>query len=478
MFKILFQEPLISRNITYGKFEAGAGTNTFPYGVASVAKYVLDRGYEVKYLEPSIENMNLENYKEYIQSNQFDVIGIGSTTLQIGQTIKTFEIIKKINPKIVTVLGGIHATIMPSETLEKTDTIDYLILGEGEKPFTRLLKCIEEGNLEDIKSINGIAFKEQNNIIIKPPNFNDMLPVSELPTAAFHLFPMKKYIAQITYAKRFPSYSLVASRGCPFQCAFCNGSDVFGRKVRSKEPSQVIDEILILKKEYNAKGIIFLDSTFTMNKEWVKEFCQEYIEKEIKLPWACNSRVDTVDEPILKLMKKAGCWEILYGVESANQKSLDLLNKRTTVEQNTKVLKLSMKLGFYTYASYIICIPDETEKDALNTIKYAKRMGTPIAMFYLPVPFPKTALWYICKEKGILREDAKWEDFNSWDFSNPVYINPLIGKEKMQKLLKYAYYSYYLTPKVIFKNFKEILLFKQDIKKYIYALKGITGLMS
>jgi len=476
MLKILFQEPLISRRIIYGRFEAGAGNNTFPYGIASIMQYILDRGYNVKYLEPNIERMTLNEYKNYILNENFDIICIGSTTLEIGKTIKNFEIIKKINPNIITVLGGIHATIMPKETLKETFFIDYLILGEGEKPFTSLLDCIKTNNLKEIKNIKGIAFRNKNKIIVNPPDYKNMLCIKELPTPAYSLFPMKKYVSQITFTKRFPSYSIVASRGCVFNCAFCNATDIFGKKVRYKEVDRVIGEILTLKKEYGAKGILFLDSTFTVNKEWIKEFCEKYIESKINLPWSCGSRVDTVNKNILKLMKKAGCWEIMYGVESANQKSLDILNKGTTVKQNTETLKLSMKLGFYTYASYIICLPGETKYDALNTIKYAKKIGTPAAIFYLPIPFPKTELWNICKENGILREDTEWEDFNSWDWKNPVYINPLIGKEKMKKLLDYAYYSYYLTPKVIYRNLKEIVLLKQDIKKYIYGIKAISSI--
>ena len=474
---ILFQEPLVERGVTFGKFSAGAGNNTFPYGVACLAQYVRDRGHQVKYLEPSIEQMSLDEYKDYILENKFDMIGIGSTTLQIGKTIKTFEIIKKINPKIITVLGGIHGTIMPKETLNLTDAIDYIILGEGEKPFYRLLQLLESKDFEKIRKLSGIAFKRKGKMIINPPDFSNMLLPKEFPVPAYDLFPMGKYFTQITYSKDFPAYSILCSRGCVFKCAFCNASDIMGQRVRYKKPEDVIDEILVLKNKYGAKGLIFQDSTFTVNNEWVKDFCKQMIAKKVNISWACNSRVDTVNEDILRLMKKAGCWEILFGAESGNQKSLDLINKKTTVEQNTKALKLSMKAGIYTYATYIICLPGETKKDALNTIKYAMKIATPMAMFYLPVPFPKTRLWDICKEQGILRENAKWEDYNAWDYSNPVYINPLIGKEEMAKILKKAYISYYSNPVVLLKNLKELVLLKQNPRRFLYAFKALWGFL-
>ncbi|MBI4655339.1 MAG: cobalamin B12-binding domain-containing protein [Elusimicrobia bacterium] len=474
--KILFQEPLISRRITYGKFERGAGNNTFPYGMACVASYVMDRGHSVGYLEPNIEGMDFKSYGSYLRSNDFGLVGMSSTTLQINQTIKTFEFIKKTTPGIVTVMGGVHASIMPAETLAATGAIDYLVLGEGEVPFSRLLAGIEGGADEPAAGICGLAFKKNGRVVINPPGPENSLQGSDFPVPPYNIFPMDKYIAQITYTKRFPSYSVVASRGCPFKCAFCNGSAVLGSKTRYKDTERLITEIISLKEQYGAKGIIFLDSTFTLNKQWVAEFCRRYTEKKVGLPWACNSRVDTVNEQMLRLMKKAGCWEILYGAESWNQKSLDIINKGTTVEQNERTLKMTMALGFYTYASYILCLPGETEADALNTIRRAKDIATPIAMFYLPVPYPKTALYEICRERGMLREDADWEDFNAWDFSNPVYINPLIGKERMQRILRRAFYSYYLTPKVIYKNMIEAVLFRQDIRKFIYAFRGMMGI--
>jgi radical SAM superfamily enzyme YgiQ (UPF0313 family) len=475
--KILFQEPFVEKDITFGKFSAGAGNNTFPYGVACLAQYTRNKGHVVKYLEPTIEKMDNKQYKKYLLENKFDVIGIGSTTLQIGKTIRTFELIKKINPKIITVLGGIHGTIMSGETLDLTESIDYIILGEGEKPFCSLLEKLEKKDLKKIKNISGIAFKNKGKKIINPPDFSNMLKPEEFPMPAYDLFPMHKYVTQVTYSKNFPTYSLLCSRGCVFKCAFCNASDIMGRKVRYKDPDEVIKEILILKNKYGAKGIMFNDSTFTVNNEWVEIFCKKLIEKKINISWTCNSRVDTVNEKLLRLMKKAGCWEILYGIESGNQKSLDLINKKTTVEQNTRALKLSMKLGIYTYATYILCLPGETKKDALNTIKYAKKIATPIAMFYLPIPFPKTELWRICKEQGILREDAKWEDYNAWDSSNPVYVNPKIGKKEMGKILKKSYVDYYTNPIVLLKNLKEMIFLKQNPRRFLYAFKALGGFL-
>jgi len=475
--KVLFQEPFVPRDVTFGKFSKGAGNNTFPYGVASIASYIRERGYDVSYLDPVMEQMAPEKYIEYIRANKIDLIGIGSTTLQISHVLDCFRLIRKHFPDVITVLGGVHATLMPEETLESTDVIDYLVLGEGERPFSRLLECLSSNDRESIKKIVGICFRDRGNLVHNPPDFNDCLTPEEMPVPLFEIFPMKQYVAQITYSKTFPTYSLVASRGCPFNCSFCNASDTLGRKMRYKPVDILLKEIRLLKEQYGARGIMFLDSTFTVNKAWVREFCAAYVKSGLDLPWACNSRVDTIDRDLAVIMRDAGCWTLLFGIESGNQKSLDLINKKTTVEQNTRAIRLCMELGLYVYTSYIICLPGETEEDALNTINYARSMGNHLAMFYLPVPYPKTRLWDTCKEMGGLRQDAKWSDFNSWDYTNPVYVNPLIGKEKMMEIYRHAYIRFYSNPRVWYNNFKEIILLRHSPYRYIMGLRSLLDFL-
>lgn len=473
--KILFQEPFVGREVTFGKFSSGAGNNTFPYGIACIASYIKNRGYDVSYLDPALENMSLDDYCNFIEKSGFDLIGIGSTTVQIEKAIETFDFIKNKFPKIITVLGGVHATLMPGDTIDSTKSIDYLILGEGEKPFLQLLDCLTINEIKGIESIKGICFKNNTEIVLNPPDYRAGLPSEEIPIPLFEIFPMRKYIPQVTYAKTFPSYSIVASRGCPFECAFCNANVIAGKKVRYKPVDVLLKEIEILKQNYNAKGVMFLDSTFTLNKQWVREFCIKLMKSGLALSWACNSRVDTIDKDLLALMKKAGCWTLVFGIESANQSSLDLINKHVKVQQNTAAIKLSLKLGFYVYTNYILCLPGETEEDALRTIRYSRKTGSHLAMFYLPVPYPKTKLWQICRQSGGLRDDARWSDFNAWDFSNPVYVNPLIGKERMLKLYKNAFFNFYSDPRVWYRNIREMILLRQSPYRFWLGLKSLLN---
>jgi len=474
-FKILFQEPFVPRQVIYGKFSDGTGNNTFPFGVASVASYVHGRGYHVSYIDPLVDEIKKEDYLAFLRENRFDMIAMSSTTLEIDYAVSTLELAKSVLPDCLTVLGGVHATLLPEKILRRTDAIDYLVLGEGEKSFLRLLDALSSGREGLTRGLPGIAYKKDGAVTVNPYEETDRLSPEEMPAPLFDIFPMRKYVSQITYAKVFPTYSLVASRGCPYECAFCDAPVTTGRKVRYKPVDALISEISTLKEKYGARGVMFLDSTFTVDNGWVTRFCEAYIRSGLKLPWACNSRVDTVSEGLLKLMKKAGCWSVLFGVESANQKSLDLINKRTTVEQNEASIRLALKLGFYVYTSYILCLPGENEDDVMNTIRFARRMGNHIAIFYLPVPFPRTKLEEIARAEGGLREGARGKDYNQWDYSDPVYINPLLGKEKMQELLRKAFLGFYTSPLVISRNLKELFLLRQSPYKFYLGLKGVLG---
>lgn len=470
--KILFQEPFVPREVTYGRFSKGAGTNTFSYGIACIASYIKERGHEVYFLDPGIEGMKEDEYLRFLEKNRFDVVGMGSTTLQIDYALKCFKTIKKNFPKTITVLGGVHATLMPEETVRSTDDIDYLVLGEGEKPFCSLLGNLEKGDKGAINKIRGLCCISDGKVILNPPAYGDFLAPSEIPAPCLDIFSMREYIPQITFAKVFPSYTVIASRGCPFRCAFCNANATLGQKLRLRTVDSLLKEISTLKEKYGAKGIMFLDSTFTINKSWLKEFCRAYIKSRLGLPWAANSRTDTIDKDLLALMKEAGCWNLAFGVESANQKSLDLIEKGTTVKQNTEMIQAALRTGLNVYTTYILCLPGETEDDARRTIRYARDLGNHAAMFYLPVPFPKTKLHDICKATGGLREDARWSDYNAWDYTNPVYVNPVIGREKMIGLYNNAYLNFYSNPAVWYRNIKEIMLLRQSPYRYWLGAKS------
>ena len=469
---VLLLQPLVPRNILWGVFEKGEGFVP-PIGLLCIGAYLRERGYRVAIKDTQVERMTEDDLETYLKNNPFDVIGMPTFTNSIVYTYNTARVAKRALPDCKIVFGGVHATAMPELTFNECPELDYIVLGEGEYRFEMLLEFLQ-GKRESLDSMEGIAYRRDGALVIRP-HTSQITDLGALPLPAYDLLDMEKYIPHPTQYKELPNYPIVIQRGCPFQCTFCSAHTIHSRVVRFKPVEKVIEELKLLKEKYGAKGVYFQDSTFLVNKEYIRKLLDRMIEEKLELTWACNTRANTVDLDILKLMKKAGCWMVVYGIESGNQKTLDLMKKGVTVEQNERAVRLTEQAGLIPFCSYILCFPGETYADAMNTVRFAIKLKAPIVLFYLPVPYPATELIEICRKMGGLREDIRWEDYSSVDFSNPVYVNPIIGKENMQKILKYAYRRYYIDPVVILKNIKTIRTWT-DIKKYFVAFRAIFGI--
>jgi radical SAM superfamily enzyme YgiQ (UPF0313 family) len=189
-----------------------------------------------------------------------------------------------------------------------------------------------------------------------------------------------------------------------------------------------------------------------MNKKYVMELFNAMIKEDLGLLWSCNTRADRVDDELCDAMYESGCRQVILGIESGNQQSLDLVKKQTTVEVQTEGVRTIHRHGMSTACSYILCLPGETEEMALNTIRYARSLASRIGMFYLPVPYPGSALYQACAADGGIRRTEQWSDFLAIDFERPVYVNPLIGIERMQTIYRSAFRSYYSDPRVWMAN--------------------------
>ena len=259
------------------------------------------------------------------------VIGVPVFTNTAYYSFKTAELCKKARPDIKVVLGGVHATALPDLSLKECPSADYVVVGEGEITFYELVDRIEKG--EPTFGLPGLASRNLEGNFICNGNRELIKDLDELPMTYYDEIDLARYVPHPTQYKVLPNFPLLTQRGCPYKCTFCDASLVHGRQVRHISSGRIIKELELLVAKHGAKGIYFQDSTFTINRAYVVELCNKIIEKKLKLQWACNTRCDRVDLELLKLMKKAGCWMINYGIESANQKSLDMLNKSMSLEK-------------------------------------------------------------------------------------------------------------------------------------------------
>ena len=468
--KILLLQPLVPPKVLWGKFEKAEGF-VIPIGLLSVASFLKYKGYEVCIMDSQVERLTEDALTIYIRDNDFDVVGLSTFTNTITYSYFTAKLCKQILPKCKIVLGGVHATILPQRTLEECPEADYIVMGEGEYRMEGLLQYLC-GQNKELKDIDGLAYRQGQEIILQPPN-QVIENLDELPLPDYGMLKIEKYIPHPSQYKMLPNYPIIIQRGCPYFCAFCSAHVVQGRKVRFKSVDRIIAELRMLKERYGARGIYFQDSTFLIKKDYIKELLNRMIEEKMNLAWACNTRVNTVDEEILSLMKKAGCWMIDYGIESGNQKSLDLMKKGVTVGQNARAVQLTRAAHIATICSYILCLPGESYEDALNTINLAIKLKSQMALFFLPIPYPGTELEFICQKYGGLQNNIKWEDYGSLNFSHLAYVNPLIGKERMKELLDLANRKYYANPMIIIRNILSIRSLS-NLKKYLSVFRALV----
>ena len=385
-------------------YETDLSPGSFPLGLGYISSVLVEEGHKVKVLDIKAHRYSRIHVEEIISNSidQFDVIGI-SGLVTIYSYIKWLaETIKKYNPSIPIVVGGSIASSIPELLLSKT-RIDIACIGEGEITVKELIKALEDS--KPLKEVKGIYFKQDGNVYSTPPR-GVCKNLDSIPFPKWDLFPIELYVDKpliVPVKKR--SMNIIFGRGCPFHCTFCYRN--FGNEVRLRSPDNVIEEMTILKEKYHVTHFEFQDELFTVNEEAVKEICEKILDKELNITWRCLGRVNMVDLNLLKLMKRAGCNWIGFGIESGSQKMLDVMRKNVKVEQIKKAIELARKAGMEVTGTFIIGMPGETRETVKETVNFCKEMGIYNEMFF-PVPYPGTQLYVDIERKGLIKDKERF----------------------------------------------------------------------
>lgn len=441
--KILLITPPFSEKERYGNLSA-VGTLYPPLGLAYIAAVALKSNHDVRVVESEALGYSYEDILQHVRQFKPDVIGMPTFLNTIQRCFFISNEIKKHFPSVKIVLGGVHVTLNPQEAITK-DCVDFVVRGEGENVFKELLLALEgKMKLEDVL---GLGWKDNGKVVM---NKSQALisELDELSLPARHLFPMKLYHSSSQLRGR-RTLHMMTSRGCPFRCTYCTSHMTFGKTFRFHSPKRVVEEMLELKNKYGADTIQFYDETFTLNRNRVMELCREIIEKKIKIQWACFTRVNLVDKPLLEKMKEAGCYQIFYGVEAATQKLLDLIHKDITLPQIENAFKWTKEAGIETLASFMIGLPTETIEESYGTIDLAIKIDADYAQWQKTTPFPGTELYDICEKHGrILTQD--WAKFTAWN--EIVYVTNGRTEKDILKVERDAFVRFYLRPSYLIRK--------------------------
>ena len=428
----------------------------FPIGLAYLAAVLKNAGYEVSIfdvdaiqkgtgLDFSDEYRKLELFrqglnddthpiwqdiKEVLEDFSPDLVGITAITTKFGSVLKTAQIIKKYNPEVRLIAGGPHPTFLSEETLKNKD-IDIVVRGEGETTFLNLIKTLR--NNKSLRDVKGISFRQNGKIRHNPPQ-EFIKDLDEVP------FPARD---SLMYQQNYTSEdmgAIMTSRGCPFNCSYC--CHMWQKRVRNRSIDNVVQEIREVKQRYSTSQFEFKDDTFTLNRKRIMGLCERLISEKLKINWGCTTRVDLLDEELIKKMKKAGCNIVKIGIETGSEKILKETKKGVTFEQMRKTAKLLNKHRIFWSGYFMVGLPTETEEDIRKTYEFMKELNPYYAGLGVYNPFPQTDLFEQGVQMGLLYPQVELKHFFDTNPKDYFFINPSkrvasIEKQSFDRLIDF-----------------------------------------
>ena len=402
----------------------------------------------VKILDANALNQSFKDIEKEIKSFKPEAIVFTASLPSFSADARVAKIAKRIDKKIITILLDSHTVpVMPDKIRQTFPEIDHLV---GVEPLLTIPKLL---------GFEGVSELENH------------------PLPAYDLLPLNKY-SSVSFSRKKPFASLISSVGCPNRCHFCpiGGATVersYGQKWRFKSPQKIIEEIKYLLN-LGVKSIYFFDETFTVDRQRVKDLCRLIIDEGLKLEWSCNGRVDTLDEEMVKIMKQAGCWSIMFGIECGSQGILEDANKGTTLAKEMDAVRFCKKYGIKVAASFMIGFPNESWQTIKQTLAMAKKINVHRTQFDMLTPLPGTKLYEEVKNKGLLEKEYSFSGYDAYCVDElPVIRTENLSSEELARAHKYIYRRFYLRPSLWLRTLLDIRSFDQllNILKFIRYLK-------
>lgn len=383
----------------------------FPLGLAYIASVLIKAGHHVDVLDLNALRVSIKDVRERIKARTFDVVGISCLLTEYGQVKELSALLKREHPDCTIMLGGGLPSVAGEFVLQETEA-DIAVVGEGEETVVEIVDKLEKS--ADLHGVKGILFKDSASVIRTDPR-EPILDLDSLPLPAWELFPIETYLrgSVLGFDSPIRSLNMITSRGCPYQCCYCDYS-IFGHRFRARSVSNVLAEMELLKDRYSVRAVNFVDDLFLLDKNRVCDFCDQLLSIAGGMMWSCNARVNLVDSSLLKKMRSAGCMLVGYGVESGSQRILDEMNKKTTVEQGRKAIEMTWNAGITPFPYMMFGMPGETEETIRETVDFCKDIGI-VEGFGFATPIPGTALYERAVEAGkILDLKELVEDWHEW----------------------------------------------------------------
>ena len=412
---------------------------TPPLGIGYLSACLKREGIESVIIDAIRTGMSENEQIKLIDKEKPEWVCISCMSAYFNETKSLSLKLKEKGYKVI--IGGVHTTFMPYMTLVETKC-DYVIAGDGEISLPLLVK---QGNNIGIKGIYSINDLRDENTPFEKSDYYENL--DDIPFPDWDQMQPKMYppAPMGMVAKKYPIAPIMASRGCPHSCIYCAGNQIYNKKMRFRSPQNVIDEIKLLINKYEVKEIQFIDANIILRRDFIEEICHLLIKEKIKVPWSCPSgiRADCFDYELAKLMKKAGCYMAVLGIESANPEILKIIKKGETIDTITSAINIAHKAGIITVGAFMLGLPGDTKETMRETIEYSKKVPLDRAVFSLLDVLPGCEIWQKDKEK--------YKNFQQeTSFAKPSIIPKGMTEQELMDIQDKATYEFYFRPRILF----------------------------
>ena len=415
-----------------------------PLGLAYIAAVARARGFDVSILDANALGLSDEETARRIAEARPAVAGFTAVTPTVDQCSRIAARVREISPETTLVLGGTHATAAAEPTARKYPHWDLIVRREADTRFADLLEGLAAGGAPG--DFEGVTYRDARGEIVSTPDPVAMVDLDTLPFPARDLLPMDRYIGpdgdRVT--------TMIATRGCPASCSYCYVPAAFSKKMRIRDAESVADEIELCRRDFGTRNVNFIDDTFTTDKAWVHGLCDTFVRRGLpgRVRWLCLTRVDMVDEDLLRAMKAAGCFKVEFGIESGDDEVLEAVDKKMRARQIVEGFRLARRVGLETLGFVILFPPQETTESLRRTHRFIFEADPDTIQVSFCTPYPGTTLERRMREANIPMDD----DWSRYVFlTTPTIDHPRFTRDEMTAWQKKILRSFYFRPRTVWR---------------------------
>jgi anaerobic magnesium-protoporphyrin IX monomethyl ester cyclase len=425
-----------------------------PLGILSIAAHLETFGHCVAVYDIHAEVIDEEEVRRRLQRDRPRFIGISILTSMAIPAHKIARICKEELPDCIVVAGGTFPEAMPERML-RNSAFDVVVRGDGELPMQQIV----EG--KPYAEIDGLSYRSGTVIQHNKPG-ELLMNLDEYPFPAYHLVDFKNYFPGTATYRKLPAINMLATRGCPGACVFCNSAFT---TLRTRDPIKVAEQIRHLRENYGIRQVQFYDDTFTVMKKFVLDFCKKMIEMDLDISWTAYIRGDCFSDQLASIMKQAGCHQVILGIETGNIKIAERMGKPIAHERYQEAIHICHRHGIEVRGSFIIGHLGETWETMEDTCNLAMELDCDLLQLGINTPYPGTALYNEAVESGMLMH----QDWYKYGLEEVIIEQPQLPNKEIYRFYNYAFRKFYLRPKPAIRMLKRLTTFRH-IRDYLLAI--------